>query len=71
MENSIESKLRKWVEDNYKQYATGWTYERSQGNDYDCYDDGMTCGTSWAAWEVGQILGMELEEPEWDEEDEF
>lgn len=50
---------------------SGWTYERSQGNDCDCFDDGVACGTSWASWEVGQILGMELEDPEWDEEDEF
>lgn len=70
MENSMVDKLKKWVEDNYKQYAMGWTYERSQGNDYDCFEDGETYGTSWAAWEVGQILGMDLEEPEFDNKEE-
>lgn len=53
----------------YKQYATGWTYERSEGNCYDCFNDGTEYGTSWAAYEVGCILGMELEEPEYDEEE--
>ena len=60
----IIEQLKAWVKDNYKQYTTGWTYERSEGNYYDCFDDGMECGTSWAAWTVGQILGMELEEPD-------
>ena len=29
MDNKIREALEKWVKDNYKQYATGWTYERS------------------------------------------
>lgn len=57
--------LEKWVKSNYKQYTTGWTYERSEGNYCDCFDDGFESGTSWAAYEVGYILGMELKEPEW------
>lgn len=64
MDKNIENKLKEWVTGNYKQYATGWTSERSQGNDCDCFDDGVENGTSWAAWQVGNILGMELEEPE-------
>lgn len=51
---------------NYEQRATGWTYERSEGNSCDCFDDGFTSGISWAAYEVGCILGMDLEEPEED-----
>lgn len=71
MENNMVDKLKKWVEDNYIQCTTGWTYERSKGDYYDCFDDGETYGTSWAAWEVGQILGMDLEEPECVEDDEI
>lgn len=68
MDKNIENKLKEWVNENYKQYSTGWTFERSAGNEADCFDDGMVCGTSLAAYEVGCILGMELEEP--DEPDE-
>lgn len=64
MDKDIENKLKDWVKENYKQYSTGWTSERSAGNDADCFDDGMVCGTSLAAYEVGCILGMELEEPD-------
>ena len=66
----IIEKLKQWVTENYKQYTTGWTYERSEGNYADCFCDGMDCGISWAAYEVGQILGMDLEEPESEEYDE-
>lgn len=62
--------LEKWVRDNYKQYSTGWTWTRSEGNYTDCFYDGVECGTSWAAYEVGCILGMELEEPDEPKEDE-
>lgn len=64
----IIEKLKKWVTENYKQHTTGWTYERSEGNYTDCFEDGMICGASLAAYEVGSILGMELEEPEYEEE---
>lgn len=63
MENII-NELKKWVKENYVQHATGWTYERSRGNDYDVFDDGYTCGQAMAAYEIGCILGMELEEPD-------
>ena len=68
MDKDIENKLKEWVTTNYKQYSTGWTYNRSTGNDADVFDDGMVCGISWAAHEVGCILGMELEEPDEPEE---
>ena len=55
--------LKKWVTDNYSTIKCGWTDERSEGNCSDCFSDGQECGTSWAAYEVGQILGMHLEEP--------
>ena len=63
--------LKNWVKENYKQYATGWTYQRSMGNDFDVFDDGYTSGQAWAAYEIGCILGMELEEPDepnWEDE---
>ena len=63
-----EERLEKWVKDTYKQYATGWTWERSDGNACDVFDDGYIAGASWAAYEVGSILGMKLEEPNEPEE---
>lgn len=61
--NEEKEKLKKWVKDNYKQYATGWTWERSDGNSCDVFNDGYIAGSSWAAYEIGNILGMKLEEP--------
>lgn len=68
MNKAVEDQLKNWVNENYKRYTTGWTYERSEGNCYDCFDDGVECATSLAAYDVGCILGMELEEPESDGE---
>lgn len=62
MEDKIK-KLEKWVKENYKVYTMNWTAERSMGNYDDCFDDGIDSGASWAAYEVGQILGMTLEKP--------
>lgn len=67
MEKDLE-KIQEWVRHNYKQYTTGWTYERSEGNCADCFQDGYDCATSWAAYEIGSILGMELEEPNYEED---
>ena len=64
MDEKIRKKLEKWVKENYKQNTTGWTWLRSEGNCSDCFDDGYECATSWAAYEVGSILGMELKEPD-------
>lgn len=71
MNNKIREELEKWVKNNYDQRTTGYTYERSEGNYYDCFDDGFTSGTSWAAYEVGCILGMELEEPDVPDEEDY
>lgn len=65
----IIKELQEWVKANYKQYATGWTWERSEGNCADCFYDGQDRGRSWAAYEVGSILGIDLPEPEWEDED--
>lgn len=64
MDENIRNELEKWVRDNYKQHSTGWTWRRSEGNSYDCFYDGCEHATSWAAYEVGRILGMDLEEPD-------
>ena len=64
MNEQIMKKLENWVRENYKQYTTSWTAQRAEGNDYDCFDDGMECATSWCAYEVGSILGMDLEDPD-------
>ena len=64
MDKTVENKLKEWVEKNYNSCAVNWTAERSRGNYDDCFSDGSECGTSWAAYEVGQILGMELEDPD-------
>lgn len=63
----IIKELQELVKANYEQYATGWTWERSEGNRADCFYDGQESGQAWAAYEVGRILGMELEEPEWED----
>ena len=68
MEEMI-NELKQWVQKTYKQYTTGWTWERSKGNCCDCFFDGQASGESWAAYEVGSILGMDLPEPEWEEEE--
>lgn len=72
MDKMIKEKLKEWVTENYNHKATGYTPLRSFGNDDDVFDDGMECGISFAAYEVGKILGMELEEPidtyDWEED---
>ncbi len=60
MPNVIEQ-LESWVKENYNNYALEYTYERSEGNSSDCFEDGFECGTSFAALEVGKILGMDIE----------
>lgn len=64
MNKEMLNKLKELVNESYKPYRCGWTYQRSEGNYYDCFDDGYRCGESWLAYELGCILGMELEEPE-------
>lgn len=53
--------LESWVKENYNTGACEWTYERSEGNSFDCFEDGFECGTSLAAFEIGKILGMDIE----------
>lgn len=66
---SITDEVKEWVKTNYNPAACGWTAERSFGNCDDCFYDGQESGISCAAYEIGCILGLDLEEPEEAEED--
>jgi hypothetical protein len=57
-------KLEEWVHKYYDPNVCAYTAERSYGNYDDCFADGAVSGVSWAAYEVGKILGVELEEPQ-------
>lgn len=69
MEDKIK-KLELWVKENYSPYKCAFTSERSSGNYDDCFDDGAEMATSYSAYEVGCMLGMDLEEPEYPSEEE-
>ena len=58
------SYLENYVEKNYSPVKCGWTSSRSAGNYDDCFEDGYECGISWSAHTIGEILGMELDDPE-------
>lgn len=64
MNNSEEKleQIKQWVQKNYKKNVAEYTVERSVGNFDDCFNDGYECGIACSAYEVGKILGMELEE---------
>lgn len=61
---NLNDELKELVKRIYTPYQCGWTSQRSHGNFDDCFDDGYNSGQSWLAYEVGKIIGMELEEPE-------
>ena len=56
--------IKDWVNKNYSPRKCGWTSMRSEGNCDDCFNDGYECGVSWAAYELGEILGLELPKPD-------
>lgn len=66
----IINKLKHWVSKNYDSRACAYTVERSMGNYDDVFFDGDDYGTSWAAYSVGRILGMDLPAPLQCDEDE-
>lgn len=59
--SDVIEQLENWVRKNYNANACGWTYRRSEGNSFDCFEDGFECGTSIAALAVGKILNMNIE----------
>ena len=63
MEETIKN-LKEYVKGNYSPRKCGWTSQRSEGNYDDCFNDGFESGTSSAAYEIGCILNMDLEEPD-------
>lgn len=62
-DTEIKERLIKWVYENYSPEKCGLNCIDSIGNYGDVFSDGMECGTSWAARDVGKILGLELEKP--------
>lgn len=62
--NELLEKLKKIVLENYDSVICGATSEWSQGNYDDVFSDGESCGASWLAYEIGCLLGMELEQPQ-------
>lgn len=57
-------KIKEWVKKNYSPIKCGWTSMRSEGHCDDCFNDGYECGMSWAAYEIGDILGLDMVEPD-------
>ena len=64
MDKKVLNQLKDLVKDNYNSHQCSYTTERSRGNYDDCFEDGYESGQSWLAYQVGCILGMDLEEPE-------
>lgn len=62
-EIKIIEDLKKLVDENYDSEDCGLTEEYSSGNESDIFNDGERFGASWLAYQVGEIIGMELEEP--------
>lgn len=60
MLNVIEQ-LEDWVKENYNAGAFELTYKRSEGSSLDCFEDGFEYGISLAAFEIGKILGMDID----------
>lgn len=68
-EKEVIAKLKKLVKENYSPYKCGWTVSRPEGNYDDVFNDGTESGVSWAWYEVGCLLGMNLPEPEVEEDE--
>lgn len=62
--NEMIEKIKAWVKETYSPEACGATSEWSAGNCDDCFNDGYNAGLSDAAYTVGQVLGMDLPEPD-------
>lgn len=45
-EKKLIEDIRRLAKARFKEYALDWTYERSEGNYTDCFEDGYTCGES-------------------------
>jgi len=67
-DKEIIQKLKDEVMENYNSSHCEYTDERSCGNYSDCFEDGVDQGSSSVWYVVGKIIGMELEEPDFDDE---
>ena len=56
--------IKELVKERYSARKCGWTSQRSEGNYDDCFSDGCECGVSSVLYDIGTILGMELEVPD-------
>ena len=55
--------IENYITSNYSASDCGLTEECSMGNEMDIFSDGYNCGYSMAFYEIGKLLGIELEEP--------
>ena len=63
-DSKIIEEIKNKVYENYDSEMCGATSEWSHGNSDDVFSDGESSGKSWLAYEIGCLLGMELEEPQ-------
>lgn len=67
----VLEKVEKYIIKNYKPSACAFTSLNSEGNYDDVFNDGYYCGLSYTLYEIGTMLGIDLEEPEEPNEDEW
>jgi hypothetical protein len=63
MKDKIE-KVEEYIKNNYKARCCGYTMFRSEGNYDDVFNDRADYGEAWSLYDIAEILGMEVEEPE-------
>lgn len=63
MGDDLVQQLKKIIIANYDSYACGYTEERSEGNYTDVFSDGVNNGSSCLAYEIGCLIGLDLEKP--------
>lgn len=56
-------RLIEYVERCYNKRDTELSPQDSNGDLNFCFEDGFSCGYSWAIYEICDILGIEIEEP--------
>lgn len=58
--------VKEYIENNYNQYALENTYHNYDSNPRldDCFSSGYSKGYSQALYDIGKILGINLELPE-------
>ncbi len=56
--------VKQVIKEQYNPRHASYIEIRSQGNSSDVFEDGCDCGRANALYMIGDILGMDLEEPE-------